>query len=187
MSKTPIFKKERNIYWPAEFSPVADLLIGKSENGETNPNRFFQMYVQVLVLAACIGVSNKRKREVGSGPKKEVSTQIFYSNKLDEYLLLIPMLANPDQGQEILKPENDDFLIRFDNFMQDIGQRPKVGELVGTIPYELPKYSREELIKIVSELKTNAGFTLKNNEPTAAVENQQQEGFFQRLKSLFKK
>jgi dnd system-associated protein 4 len=112
MSKTPIFKKERNIYWPAEFSPVADLLIGKSENGETNPNRFFQMYVQVLVLAACIGVSNKRKREVGSGPKKEVSTQIFYSNKLDEYLLLIPMLANPDQGQEILKPENDDFLIR---------------------------------------------------------------------------
>jgi len=70
MSKTPIFKKERNIYWPAEFSPVADLLIGKSENGETNPNRFFQMYVQVLVLAACIGVANERNREVGSGPKK---------------------------------------------------------------------------------------------------------------------
>jgi hypothetical protein len=38
----------------------------------------------------------------------------------------------------------------------------------------------------VSELKTNAGFTLKNNDPTAAIENQQQKGFFQRLKSLFK-
>ena len=82
--------------------------------------------------------------------------------------------------------ENDDFLIRFDNFMLDIGQRPKVGESVGKIPYELPKYTREELIELVSDLKRNAGFSLKNNEPTVAVENQKQKGFFQRLKSLFK-
>jgi hypothetical protein len=112
MSKTPIFKKERNIYWPAEFSGVADMLIGQMDSGETNSNRFFQMYVQVLVLAACIGVSQKRKRELGSGPKKEVSTQTFYSNKLDEYLLLIPILANPDRGQDLLRAENDDFLLR---------------------------------------------------------------------------
>ena len=69
--------------------------------------------------------------------------------------------------------------------MQDIGQRPKVGEAVDTIPYELPKYTREELIKLVRELKTNAGFSLKNIEPTATIQHQQK-GFFHRIKSLFK-
>lgn len=156
MSKTPIFKKERNIYWPAEFSSVADMLIGKSENGETNPNRFFQMYVQVLVLAACIGVSNKRKRELGSGPKKEVSTQIFYSNKLDEYLLLIPMLANPERGQEILKSDNDEFLIReFEAYAA--GGLEMLNGIFNESPGKLPEFiMQNQLLSIIKKDSSEA-------------------------------
>ncbi len=81
--------------------------------------------------------------------------------------------------------ENDDFLIRFDNFMQDISQRPKIGESVGTIPYSLPQYSREELIKLIRELKTNAGFSLKSIDSSATINHQP--GLFNRLKSFFKR
>ena len=91
----------------------------------------------------------------------------------------------PEENTLEVFQENDDFLIRFDNFMQDIGQRPKVGESVGTIPYELPKYTREELIKLVRELKTNAGCSWKNIEPTATIQHQQK-GFFHRRDCLFK-
>jgi hypothetical protein len=129
---------------------------------------------QSVIHYSPANTSNKIRKAITAGVKS-AGAQMNFHYKI------------PGENTLEVFHENDDFLIRFDNFMQDIGQRPKVGELVGTIPYELPKYSREELIKIVSELKTNAGFTLKNNEPTAAVENQQQEGFFQRLKSLFKK
>jgi len=75
---------------------------------------------------------------------------------------------------EIFK-ENDDFLIRFENFMEDIGKRPQLGESIGFKSYKLPEYSRDELIKLVSEMKVNAGFKLKRKENS----------FFQKIIKIF--
>jgi hypothetical protein len=82
---------------------------------------------------------------------------------------------------EIFK-EEDDFLIRFDNFMEDIGQRPKLGESVGFKPYKLPQYSREELKQLIHKMKIEAGFQSKNKiEPIVKSQNI---GLFQRIKNL---
>lgn len=81
--------------------------------------------------------------------------------------------------------EDDDFLIRFDNFMQDIGERPKLGVSVGTIPYELPNYNREGLIKLIHQLKTDAGFKIKLNQQNTSTAHKPKSSFFSRFKSLF--
>ncbi|MEM7105961.1 MAG: phytanoyl-CoA dioxygenase family protein [Bacteroidota bacterium] len=71
--------------------------------------------------------------------------------------------------------QEDDFLIRFDNFFQDIFQRPKLGDSLGKKPYQLPSFEEKELRKIVSTMVSNAGF-----KPKA------QPGLFDRLRSLFR-
>ena len=57
--------------------------------------------------------------------------------------------------------QDDDFLIRFDNFFEDIGQRPKTGRSVGFMPYTLPAYDRAQLTDRVARMKTEAGFALR--------------------------
>lgn len=66
----------------------------------------------------------------------------------------------PEKNELEIFEEEDDFLIRFDNFFQDIGQRPKNGKSVGFIPHATPNYSRQELIDIISKMKLDAGFPL---------------------------
>ena len=46
----------------------------------------------------------------------------------------------------------EDFLIMFDNFMEDIFKPPKYGEKVATVPYESPKMEREKLIQFLDNL-----------------------------------
>lgn len=57
--------------------------------------------------------------------------------------------------------EDDDFLIRFDNFIEDIALRPKLGKSVGLIPYQLPQYDRETLQDLIQKMKLEAGFPLR--------------------------
>lgn len=128
---------------------------------------------QSVIHYSPANTSNKIRKAITAGVKS-AGAQMYFHYKI------------PGENNLEVFQENDDFLIRFDNFMEDIGQRPKVGESIGKIPYELPKYAREELIELVSDLKRNAGFSLKNNKRTVAVENQKQKRFFQRLKSIFK-
>jgi hypothetical protein len=112
MSKSPLFKKERNLYWASEFSDVVGILTGVSENGEAAQNRMFPTNAHVMVLAASIGVhAGGGVREVSS-QRKEISTQVFFSQGLDGYLLLIPMMGEPEKGQDLIRPENDELLLR---------------------------------------------------------------------------
>lgn len=87
----------------------------------------------------------------------------------------------PDENLLELFKEKDDFLISFDNFMKDIAERPKLGESIGMVPYEQPSYNREELIKLVHQLKTDAGFEVRNNK----LENNHKKSLFSRIRSLF--
>ncbi len=82
--------------------------------------------------------------------------------------------------------EHDDFLIRFDNFMEDITQRPKIGKYVGAIAYDLPQYSRDELIELVHTLKTNAGFATRQKSQMATTAHSKL-GFLKHFKSIFKR
>ncbi|MFM7005939.1 MAG: phytanoyl-CoA dioxygenase family protein [Flavobacteriales bacterium] len=90
----------------------------------------------------------------------------------------------PGQDQLEVFEQQDDFLIRFDNFISDIGQRPKIGTSVGQIPYVLPQYDKEELRSLIAQLKTAAGYPLRST--VTSTSEPAQHSFLQRLKRLFK-
>ncbi len=57
--------------------------------------------------------------------------------------------TNPERI-EIFEQEND-FLIRFENFHQAIFKRPLIGKSIGTKPFILPKVSQEEINRLVGK------------------------------------
>jgi hypothetical protein len=152
MSKSPLFKKERNLYWASEFSDVVGILTGVSENGESIQNRMFPTNAHVMVLAASIGVhAGGGVREVSS-QRKEISTQVFFSQGLDGYLLLIPMMGDPEKGQDLIRPENDELLLRLFE-----GYAGRGFEILSRIFNDSPGKSPEillqsELLKLVPRL-----------------------------------
>lgn len=152
MSKSPLFKKERNLYWASEFSDVVGILTGVSENGEATQNRMFTTNAHVMVLAASIGVhAGGGVREVSS-QRKEISTQVFFSQGLDGYLLLIPMMGDPEKGQDLIRPENDELLLRLFE-----GYAGRGFEILSRIFNDSPGKSPEillqsELLKLVPRL-----------------------------------
>jgi hypothetical protein len=89
----------------------------------------------------------------------------------------------PDQDVLEVFEQQDDFLIRFDNFISDIGQRPKIGNFIGELPYVLPQYNKEELRELIGHLKTSAGYVLRYQ--ANSTTKPEQRSFLQRLKSLF--
>lgn len=42
--------------------------------------------------------------------------------------------------------QDDDFLLYWENFFEDIFQRPRFGTTIGTIPYQHPKWEQQELL-----------------------------------------
>ncbi len=97
---------------------------------------------------------------------------------------------NPNIGMDELEvfEEDDDFLLRFENFAEDIANRPKLGRSKGFIPYKLPQYSGNELYELVKKMKSSAGYSLKSKfskqEEQPSVGHKRQ-SFMQRLSSIF--
>ena len=87
----------------------------------------------------------------------------------------------PDKDELEVFEQEDDFLIRFDNFFEDIGQRPKNGRSIGFIPFEVPRYSREEIKEMVTKMKKDAGYGIN------AFPGSEGFGTVMAKKSIFKK
>jgi hypothetical protein len=92
--------------------------------------------------------SQNLRKAITAGVKSK-EAQMYFHYKL------------PNENKLEIFKEDDDFLLRFDNFLEDIGQRPKNGESLGFKDYVLPQYSRPELITLLTKLKTAAGFAMK--------------------------
>ncbi|MGB1318953.1 MAG: phytanoyl-CoA dioxygenase family protein, partial [Flavobacteriales bacterium] len=95
---------------------------------------------QSLIHYSPPNLSGKIRKAITSGVKtKGAPMQFFYHDK------------------ETQKPELDlykmdeNFLIMFDDFGKDIFLPPKHGSKVGTIPYQLPKPNRGEMIALLAK------------------------------------
>ncbi len=74
---------------------------------------------------------------------------------------------NPEHPGEVeVFAQDDDFLLRFENFHQSIYQRPQMGTSTGFKPYEIPRLTSEDLDRLLGP------------EP---VEVEEKPGFFARL------
>jgi hypothetical protein len=117
--------------------------------------------------------SNQIRKAITAGVKS-ANAQMYFHYKI------------PNENTLEVFKENDDFLISFDDFMQDIGQRPKRGESVKFISYLMPKYNRDEFKKLVYQLKKDAGYEVKISSQNTEVKIKKQVNFFTQLKSVFK-
>lgn len=112
MRQAQLMSKERLIYWPGEFAEIMDLLTGKDKHGGRLPIAMYEFNTQAIVLAACIGVAEGRKRDIGSSTKKEISTVTMAGHGLERFIFLIPQLAEPDKAVDILRTSNEELAIR---------------------------------------------------------------------------
>ncbi len=74
MRKQSLFSKERLVYWSDEFADVMNLLTGKDAHGNATHPPLCTLNADAIALAAAVGMKHKRKRDLGSGVRKEIST-----------------------------------------------------------------------------------------------------------------
>ena len=105
------FSRERSVYWPGEFADVVNTLTGKNTDGASIGNALYQFNTGAIAFAASVGLKHRRKREVGSD-RKEITTTTFASHRLEMYIYLIAMLGRETPNVEILRPDQEDTVIR---------------------------------------------------------------------------
>ncbi len=111
MSDKNYFSKERVVYWPGEFADVVNYLTGKNADGVSLGNPLYQFNTGAITFAASVGLKHKRKREVGSD-RKEITTTTFFGHRLDRHIYLISMLGMELPDVNILRPEQEENVIR---------------------------------------------------------------------------
>lgn len=74
----------------------------------------------------------------------------------------------PEKNELEVFEMNDDFLISFTDFANDIGKRPYLGKSIGFIPYKMPSLRGENLYVKLKEMKESAGFKMT---PAVEVQN----------------
>jgi dnd system-associated protein 4 len=112
MRKQSLFSKERLMYWSDEFADVVNLLTGKDAQGNATHPPVCSLNADAIALAAAVGMKHKRKREFGNGVRKEISTATFATRGLESYIFLVGLLGGTMTNVEILRPENEEQLIR---------------------------------------------------------------------------
>ncbi len=92
--------------------------------------------------------TDKVRKAITAGVKTKDAQMYFHYNVPGENML------------EVFEVP-DDFFLRFRNFIQDIGQRPYFGKSIGHLPYVLPQLRGDMLKEKLREMKTTAGFEMK--------------------------
>lgn len=105
------FTKDRSVYWPGEFADVVNSLTGKNTQGVSIGNPLYQFNTGAIAFAASVGLKHRRKREVG-GDRKEITTGTFASHRLEMYIFLIAMLGMDSPNVDLLRPDQEDAVIR---------------------------------------------------------------------------
>jgi len=91
LNQRSLFSFDHTIYWPKKYESVVAYL----QNGtgdKPNHQSLYKTNVEVIVLAACIGLNNQNSVDVPS-ERNEISLFTFNSHSLSIYLYLIPLLS----------------------------------------------------------------------------------------------
>jgi hypothetical protein len=77
---------------------------------------------------------------------KDVRVAVTTGIKTKNAPMLFHYWNKEEPGKIELFEQEEDFLIRFENFHQSIFQRPVLGNSIGFKPFELPKVTKEEIM-----------------------------------------
>jgi hypothetical protein len=117
MANSSFFKETKNVYWPAEYADIVNMLQGMDGNGESTHPPMYKYNTSPLILAAAIGLFHGRYREnadLGSS-RKEINTDIFEGHKfgnseLTSFIALISVLGKGDI--ELLREGNESEILK---------------------------------------------------------------------------
>jgi hypothetical protein len=157
---------------PFFFSGNEDLIMEQLEPILVNAGTAIILNQSVIHYSPA-NESNQIRKAITAGVKS-ANAQMYFHFKI------------PNENKLEVFKENDEFLISFENFMKDIAERPKLGESVGMVNYEQQSYNREELKKLVHQLKTDAGYEVKLSGQNTSSKSVKQVSFFTQIKSFFK-
>ncbi|MCS6819199.1 MAG: phytanoyl-CoA dioxygenase family protein [Chitinophagales bacterium] len=102
---------------------------------------------QSLVHYSPPNTSDKIRKAITAGVKTKDAQMIFH-------------FKDPNRKDNLIEKfeMDDEFLIHFENFFEDIYKRPKVGKSLGFIEYEVPMLTGAALEDLVRKMKTSAGY-----------------------------
>jgi hypothetical protein len=101
----------------------------------------------------------------------------------------------PEKDELEVFEMDDDFLISFKDFGNDIGKRPYLGKSIGFIPYKMPQLAGIELKDRLQKMKRGAGFEMNLYDiepPQREIDILMKEskrpslGMWEKIKSFFK-
>ena len=114
--------------------------------------------------------SDKIRKAITAGVKSAGAPMKFHYKAADKSDGKVEVFAMPE-----------DFLISFENFSTDIFERPKMGESSGYTDYSSPVLPRNEVLNLIANLKSGAGFM--PNKPAAV--NPPKQSLLKRLARVF--
>lgn len=92
---------------------------------------------------------NKIRKAITAGIKSE-GAQMYFHYKV------------PGKDELEVFEMDDDFLISFKDFANDIGKRPYLGKSIGCMNYTFPLLTRAEVMSKIKAMKLAAGFVTEN-------------------------
>ncbi len=91
LNQKSLFSFDHTIYWPKKYDRVVAYL--QNGTGDTpNHQSLYKTNVEVIVLAACIGLNSQNSVDVPT-ERNGIDLFTFNSHSLSIYLYLIPLLA----------------------------------------------------------------------------------------------
>ncbi len=103
--------------------------------------------------------SGRIRKAITAGVKTKDAPMIFAYQDMEGDRTSIELFA-----------ADDDFLIRFDNFFENVFQRPKMKQSLGMRAYAVPQLERSHLERLVRDMLLGAGFSLQNEPVVLATE-----------------
>ena len=106
LNQKSLFSYDHTIYWPSKYERVVEFL-KNGTSGKINNNSLYRFNVEVIVLAACIGLREKNQIDFPSNSeRKEISLSTFNENQLGIYIYIIALLADGNSNIELFRNKN---------------------------------------------------------------------------------
>jgi hypothetical protein len=103
---------------------------------------------QSVIHFSTPNISTEVRKAITAGVKSK-DAQMYFHYKV------------PEKDELEVFEMDDDFLISFNNFFEDIGKRPYLGKSIGFIPYKNPILEQENLKLTIEQLTLESGFPYK--------------------------
>ena len=106
LNQNSLFIADHTIYWPEKYEQVVEYLKNGTGTG-TNHQSLYKMNVEVIVLAACIGLKHNNALDLPS-EKKEIALSTFNQHGFGVYLFLIPMLSEKQVSVDYFRNKDEE-------------------------------------------------------------------------------